>query len=56
MTSVVCVFPKKRNESKNKVCLGYQFETLKQHEPRNEAALFFTTSHVSEKYHAYEHY
>ena len=52
MTSVVCVFPKKRNES-TPVCLGYQCETLKQHEANRRAALF-KTSHVSEKY-AYEY-
>ena len=51
-TSVFCVFPKKRNES-TPVCLGYQCETLKQHEANRRAALF-KTSHVSEKY-AYEY-
>ena len=29
------------------MCLGYQYETLKH---------FFTTSHVSEKFNAYEYY
>ena len=57
MTKVSSVFFQKRKEKKaKKLCLGYQSETLKQHDLGNEAALFFTTSRVSEKYHAYEYY
>ena len=48
--SFFCVFPKKRNE-RTPVCLGYQYETLKQHDPSTRSSTFFyETSHVREKY------
>ncbi len=57
MTSVFCVFPKKRNERTKKVCLGYQSETLKQHDlGKRSSTFFYDTSHVSEKFNAYEYY